>query len=272
MSLMNEPETPVDGPQPSGSSRYVLLGLLMLVIAAAATWALWPAPAPKRQATVIEQPKPVEPAPAVKPAEPAPAETAVAPAPRTRKGKAKAEPAAKPPPPPALPTGTLQVESDVAGASVFIDREFRGAAPVTIEGVAPGSHQLNVSAEGFQGHAETIEVSPGPAAIMVRFKEVTLNETVSVVHRHTMGSCQGRLVADTQGLRYETSNKDDAFVMKHAEVEVFEVDYLKKNLRIKRRGGKTYNFTNESADALFVFHKNVQAARARLAKGDAPAR
>jgi hypothetical protein len=271
MSLMNDPEPPVDEPQPGGSSRYVLLGLLVLVIAAAATWALWPAPAPKRQATVIEQPKRVEPAPAVKLAEPAPADTAVAPAPRPRTGKAKAEPAAEPAP--SAPTaGTLQVESDVPGASVFIDREFKGAAPVTIEGVAPGSHQLNVSAEGYQGHAETIEVSPGPATIKVRFKEVKLNETVNVVHRHTMGSCQGRLVADPQGLRYETSNKDDAFVMKHAEVEVFEVDYLKKNLRIKRRGGKTYNFTNESADALFVFHKNVQAARARLAKEDAPAR
>ena len=43
------------------------------------------------------------------------------------------------------------------------------------------------------------------------------------------------------------------------------VDYLKKNLRVRRRGGRTWNFTNASADPLFVFHRDVSKARDRLA-------
>jgi hypothetical protein len=266
MSLLDESKTRPEDPKARSAVPYLLAGIAALAAVVAIGWVLWPSAPPKRVVARTPAPPPVvtpspPPAPAATPAP-------VAPRPRPKRREEPVEPAAAPPP----ATGTLAVESDVPGASVFIDREFKGVAPLTIEGIAPGQHQLNVSAEGFQGRAETIEVGPGPATIAIRFKEVRLNETVAVVHKHAIGSCQGRLVADTDGIRYETANKGDAFVMKHAEVETFEVDYLKKNLRIKRRGGKTYNFTNESADALFVFHKNVAAARARLAKGDTPAR
>ena len=51
------------------------------------------------------------------------------------------------------------------------------------------------------------------------------------------------------------------------------MDYLQKNLRVKLRGGKQYNFTDPdgNADRLFVFHRDVDKARERLAKGDTPA-
>ena len=47
-------------------------------------------------------------------------------------------------------------------------------------------------------------------------------------------------------------------------LETLEVDYLKRNLRVKLRSGRTYNFTAESADALLTFQKNVEDARKRL--------
>ncbi len=38
---------------------------------------------------------------------------------------------------------------------------------------------------------------------------------------------------------------------------------------MKQRGGKTWNFTdkNENGDTLFVFHRDVEAARKKLADG-----
>jgi hypothetical protein len=61
--------------------------------------------------------------------------------------------------------------------------------------------------------------------------------------------------------------------MKFADIETFAVDYLKKNLIIKKRGGKQYNFTTkaENADPLFVFHRNVDKVRKQVA-GTAPAK
>ena len=48
------------------------------------------------------------------------------------------------------------------------------------------------------------------------------------------------------------------------------MDYQDKNLRVKVRKGKQYNFTDPdgNSDRLFVFHRDVDAARQRLARGD----
>jgi hypothetical protein len=207
-------------------------------------------------------------APPVARAPEAPAEPGSAPASpaRPRARREKPPPAAEAPPPSAGPT--LRIESDIAGASVFVDRQYLGETPITTTAVAPGTHQLNASAEGHDGIVQTIEVGEsGATEITIRFREVKLNEAISVVHKHAMGRCQGRLVADVAGLRYETGNKGDAFALPWAQMEIFEVNYLEKNLKVKRRGGKTWNFTDEhdNADALFVFHRDVTKARQKLA-------
>ncbi len=153
---------------------------------------------------------------------------------------------------------------------MFIDREFLGAAPVTAASVKPGTHRINVSAEGYDGVAETIEVSPGPRDLMIKLKEVRLDAKLDVVHKHRLGACKGRLIATPRGMRYETTDKDDTFAAQLVDLETFDVDYLEKNLRVKLRKGKLFNFTDPegNADRLFVFHRDVEKARERLKRGD----
>ena len=166
-----------------------------------------------------------------------------------------------------LESGTLRIDADVPKAQVFIDRQFVGTTPLTAENVKPGTHQVNVTAEGFDGIAQTIDVEPGPRDLAFRFREVRLDATLAVVHKHRVGSCQGRLVATADGIRYETADKDDAFTASLNDLEAFQVDYQDKNLRIKLRKGKQFNFTDPdgNADRLFVFHRDVEKARQRLA-------
>jgi hypothetical protein len=47
-------------------------------------------------------------------------------------------------------------------------------------------------------------------------------------------------------------------------LQPLEVDYLNRNLRVRQRGGKTRNFTADSADALLGFQQAVEKARKRL--------
>lgn len=230
--------------------------------------------------------EPIEETPVVEPggSPPAPSdapapETPVAEAPRAPRRVAPPAPDEGPPPEPgpiveAVPeVGTLRIESDVPGAQVFIDRQFVGTAPLVAQDVAPGRHQLNATAEGFEGIVETIEVTPGARDVALRFREVRLNASLEVVHKHGIGSCRGRLVATPQGLRYETTNRDDQFTSTLLDLETFQVDYIEKNLRLKLLRGKTFNFTDPegNADRLFVFHRDVNNARERLRKGDKPA-
>jgi hypothetical protein len=180
---------------------------------------------------------------------------------------APATPAA--PEPPAAPvTATLRIISDVPGAQVFLNREFVGAVPATANDLKPGSYQLNVAAPGYDNHVETIELAAGEREIKIKFREVRLNSTLDVVHKHRLGSCTGQLIATPQGIRYETTNKDDAFVVSLMDLETFQVDYLDKNLRIQPRKGKRYDFTDPAgnADKLFVFHRDVDRAREQLKK------
>jgi hypothetical protein len=186
---------------------------------------------------------------------------------------ALATPTPTPVPVAAAPSGgTLHIVSDVPGAQVFLDRQFIGATPVTANDVQPGSHQLNVSAQGYDNHVQTIEVSPGSRDIVINFRVVRLNASIEVVHKHLMGSCRGRLIATPKGLRYETTDDDDAFGATLLDLETFHVDYPNKNLRLQARKGKRYDFSDPegNADRLLIFHRDVERARERLKRGDVP--
>lgn len=255
----------------------LIIVLTVLLLAGAAAFLI----------VLFQPPEPTEVAatrPASAPAR-APRASAAPPPPRTAEAPpgapSESEPppaAAEPPPPPAAEAppalGVLRIESDVPGAQVFIDRQYVGVTPMTADEVTPGTHQLNVSAQGYDSVAMPIEVTPGQREITITFKEVRLDASVAVIHRHGIGSCRGRLVATPGGLRYETSSRDDAFTAALLDLEAFQVDYLAKNLRVRLPKGRQFNFTDPdgNADRLFVFHRDVEKARDRLRKGDPPAR
>jgi hypothetical protein len=245
----------------------IVLTALLLVGAVVLLIVLFQAPEPTERAAAPRASAPVR-APRASPAPP-PA-TPAEPPPPGAPGEPELPPAAEPPPPPAAEAppafGVLRIESDVPGAQVFIDRRYIGTTPITADEVTPGTHQLNVSAAGFDSVAMPIEVTPGPREIVITFKEVRLDASIAVVHRHGIGSCRGRLVATPGGLRYETSNRDDAFTVALLDLEAFQVDYLAKNLRVRLPKGRQFNFTDPdgNADRLFVFHRDVERARDRL--------
>jgi len=257
------------------SSRVPAIAAICAVAAIGAAFVFLPRRAPvPAEAPATDAPA-ASPAPAAGGAA-APEASAAPAAPRPR----AARPEAVPVPAEAAPAvveapdaGTLRIESDVPGAQVFIDRQFIGTTPVTAANLKPGTHQLNVSAEGFDGVARPIDVEAGSRDLMIRFKEVRLDTRVAVVHKHRMGSCKGELVATPQGLQYTTDDKEDRFAVALADLEQFQVDYQEKNLKVKVRRGKQYNFTDPdgNADRLFVFHRDVDKARQRIASGDRPA-
>ncbi|HUE88222.1 MAG TPA: PEGA domain-containing protein [Vicinamibacterales bacterium] len=208
--------------------------------------------------------------PAPEPPAPPPAPTASR---RRAPGASSSAPGGATADTPAPTRATLRIASDVPGAQVFLDRRFIGATPATASDLAPGEYQLNVSAPGYDTHVATLSLTPGERDVRVTFREVRLHASLGVVHKHRFGSCEGTLTATPDGIRYDTTHKEDAFRASLLELDTFEVDYLNKNLRVQPRKGQRYDFTDPdgSADRLFVFHRDVDRARERLKNGEKPA-
>ena len=200
---------------------------------------------------------------------PAPATTAGTPRPTTP--PPDAPPVAPPVPvaPIAPTTATLRIDSDVPGAQVFIDNKFVGTAPATIDGVQPGQRKVNVQAPGHESVAEFFDIIPGSRDITISLKTIRLDQKIAVTHKHRVGSCSGTLIATPDGIRYETTNKDDGFNVPLTNLESFTADFLQKNLKLKIRSGRSYDFTDPSgkADALYLFHQEVEKVRKRLMDG-----
>jgi hypothetical protein len=264
MSLL-EHQTEGVAEEGSRASRFVVLALLVAGCGVAAyLWMPWGAdPAPVAAADPLAVARPAPPAPEPEPELEAP----------------RPEPVAEPEPAPeeevvseveASETAVaplLRVDSDVPGASVFLDRKYLGTTPFETGDVSPGPHRVNVSAEGYEGFIESIEIGDELVSIDVRFLDIRLDASVPVVHKHRFGDCRGVLRADLGGIHYETDD-DDAFSLSFSELELHELDYLEHTLTIRERDGRTYNFTDEAetADALFTFHRDVEQARERLGR------
>lgn len=260
--MTGDPGTP-PGEEPP---RRRPVGLLIIggsVVASAIWWMLMPArerPAPATAPAVSA------PAPAPAPEKPAPSGRPTAAAPRASAPDAPMEPEA--PPPAAAPL--LRVTADVDGADVFVDRSFVGKAPLETREIAPGRHQVQVSAAGFDGITRGVEVSAdSPTEVSFALRAVVLDAAVDVVHKHRLGSCEGRLTANLSGLRFTAREGNDGFHLPLNQLEAFTVNYLEKNLQVKARGGRTWNFTTKAANAdpLLVFHRDVEKARRKLAGG-----
>ncbi|MEI6668493.1 MAG: PEGA domain-containing protein [Acidobacteriota bacterium] len=264
MSVFDQEEVPRTG----GVGRVLAMGAGVIALLAAAyvgvTVLMPEKPAPKadpppaRSEPVARRaPKPVEPEAA--PEEP---KAARRPAPK------KVAPAVAVVVPDAPAGPVLVIESDVPGASVFVDRKYLGTTPLRSTEVSAGTHQLNASASGEDGLVQTIDVNgTGDTTVTLKFREVRLSAQVAVIHKHTFGSCAGTLAATPAGISYQTDNAKDAFTIPLGALEAFEIEYLKKELKVKQRGGRTWNFTDKSdnADKLFVFHRDVSKAREKLA-------
>lgn len=268
MSLLSVEENGTDdqSPPPSSSGRWIAFVMLVIALAAAGGYVYV-----SRNVGTPETTARVEPAtPATPPAvadAPAASEPVAEP---TREPTAPAAPVTRHPPPIAPPPAPvrLRVTSDIEGADVFIDRQFAGKTPYESTEVADGPHRVNVSAPGFDGVSEDIDIGDALTELNVAFTVVRLDQRVAVVHDHRFGECVGQLVATLDGIRYETDD-DDGFSVTLDMLEEFDVDYIEHNLRLRIRDGRRYNFTDTqaNADALFVFHREVEDARQRLAAG-----
>ena len=64
-------------------------------------------------------------------------------------------------PPPAPAAGTLQITTTPDGAAVYVDGGTKGMSPVTLSGLAAGSHTVRLTKAGYTDYQATVTVTGG---------------------------------------------------------------------------------------------------------------
>lgn len=113
--------------------------------------------------------------------------------------------------------GTLRVKSDVAEVLVILDDREVGHTPLTLRSVATGRHEVLLVKEGYEDHAEQVEV---PAAktvstfVVMKPEKVELPELpigFKAIHQHRFGYCAGTLTVTAEALDFEDEKGEDRF-------------------------------------------------------------
>jgi serine/threonine-protein kinase len=65
-------------------------------------------------------------------------------------------------------TGSLIMESEPSGATLFVDGEERGTTPVDVEGLTTGSHAVRLELEGHAPHEGTVEIRANRTAMVTQ--------------------------------------------------------------------------------------------------------
>ncbi len=141
------------------------------------------------------------------------------------------------------PGGSVRVLSNVEGASVFLDGNDLGPAPMDIKDVKPGEHVIEVKAAGYLVSEKRITVGAGSAAVL-KFelqpeKAATTTGTLKVVSPvpEAVVYVDGENVGSVPQTREVTSG--DHFVV------VTKKGYQKFEKKIRIEAGQTISVTAE---------------------------
>lgn len=67
-------------------------------------------------------------------------------------------------PAPAGTTGSIAVTSSPSGAEIYIDNAYKGITPLTVDGVAAGTHAVRVALAGYSDWSTSVQVGAGSTA------------------------------------------------------------------------------------------------------------
>src|SRR5262249_18512094 len=118
---------------------------------------------------------------------------------------------------PAGPIGSLRVKTDVPDVQVILDDKEAGRTPLTLKAVPAGSRHLTLVKEGYEDHAQQVEVADQKTvSVFVVMKPVTtplpeLPIEFKVMHQHRFGYCVGVLTLSAKALDYKAEKDEDRF-------------------------------------------------------------
>jgi len=175
----------------------------------------------------------------------------------------------------------LSVRNNLPWLATRAERPEPQAAAAPLPAAAPPSAPLPAAAPASTPppRAAAPPSTPPPAAVAEPAaaparppapEPARIDAAIPVIHKHRLGSCHGTLRVTPFGLAYSTPFGNDAFRVSFAEVEQLELNREGDNLRLRQRGGRTWNFgprgDRQKTASLTAFYGQIERARRLTAR------
>jgi hypothetical protein len=82
-------------------------------------------------------------------------------------------------PAPVTSAGSIAVTSSPSGAEIYVDNAYKGITPLTIDGIAAGSHTVMLAHSGYSDWTTTVQVGAGSTASVSASLAATPTQTPS---------------------------------------------------------------------------------------------
>ncbi len=135
--------------------------------------------------------------------------------------------------------GSINITSDISGASVTIDGQERGQSPTRVDGLAPGPHVVELRAPNLPPFSQTVTVQGGQvAAVSAQLRPAT--GTVRVVLTNPNGPVPAgvRVMLDGSPLTGDPPSSDQVTVGNHV-IQVMAEGYRSVTQNVSITAGQT---------------------------------
>jgi hypothetical protein len=122
-------------------------------------------------------------------------------------------------------SSVLRVKTDVLEAQVILDGKEVGRTPLTLRDVTTGKHKLIVLKDGYEDHAEEVEVlaqQTSSVFVVMKPTNIQLPElpfTFKAIHQHRLGFCTGELTISADALDYKAVDDEDKFHISISDIK-----------------------------------------------------
>lgn len=164
-----------------------------------------------------------------------------------------------------LPKGTLKIESTPSGAEVFVDGEFRGEAPLTIEGLGVGGRRVRLTLVNYLDWSEVVDVEKDAvAARNVALKSRTEANCLALLKANPKDAKTWTDLAHYYIIRSQWKKAEDAFTQAlTATVKYRQSTYYGGRLstEIQKVWGMQFKYSDRKKGQRVIVNAYVRAVK-----------
>lgn len=146
----------------------------------------------------------------------------------------------------------LEIISEPENAQVFINQEYKGVTPCTVDSLKPGTHNIRLELNGYSNFSEILAIAKGEnKKLIITLKKETITSSLNI----TSTPDNALIIMDSDTIGKTPYFSDNVIAGDH-KIVLIKPDYYKSKERITIKKGITYSLNEK-----LISKKKIQNIR-----------